>query len=83
MDDGLAVPGAGAFGEDVEVVPVEVHGVRGGEVVVDDDPDGGVVAEVVGVPLRVEGVGDVALVGKDEHGVASWRWVLVSDGRGV
>lgn len=31
-----AVPGAGAFGEDEEVVPVEMHGVEGGEVVFDD-----------------------------------------------
>ena len=72
VDDG-AVPGPEALGQDVEVVAVEVHGVGGGEVVVDDYPDRGVVAEVVGVPLRVEGVRDVALVGEDEHGVAGRR----------
>ena len=49
---------------------VQVHGVGGGECVLDDYADGGVVAEVVGVPLRVEGVGDVALVCEDEHRVA-------------
>ncbi len=65
-----AVPGADAFGEDVEVVSVEVHGVGGGEVVADDDADGGVGAEVVDVPLGVEGVGEVALVGEDEEGGA-------------
>lgn len=79
VDDG-AVPGAGAFGQHVEVVPVEVHGVGGGEVVVDDEADGGVVAEVVGVPLGVEGVGDVALVGEDEHGVAGRGGELVMGG---
>ena len=42
---------------------VQVHGVGGAEFVLDDDADGGVVAEVVGVPLGVVGVGDVALVG--------------------
>ena len=73
MDDG-AVPGADALGQDVEVVPVQVHRVGGPELVLDDEPDGRVVAKVVGVPLRVEGVGDVALVGEDEHGVAGgWR----------
>ena len=69
VDDG-AVPGADALGEDVEVVAVEVHGVGGRELVLDDDADGAVVAEVVDVPLRVEGVGDVALVCEDEDRVA-------------
>lgn len=69
-----AVPGADALGEDVEIVAVQMHGVGGREFVLDDDADGGVVAEVVGVPLRVVGVGDVALVGEDEHWVAGgWR----------
>lgn len=68
-----AVPGADALGQDVEVVPVQVHRVRGGEFVLHDEPDGGVVAEVVGVPLRVVGVGDVALVREDEHRVAGWH----------
>ena len=54
----LSVPAAGAFGEDVEVVAVEVHGVGGDEFVVDDEADGGVGAEVVDGP--VGGVGEVA-----------------------
>ena len=83
VDDG-AVPGADALGQDVEVVPVQVHGVGGRELVLDDEPDGRVVPEVVGVPLRVEGVGDVALVGEDEHGVAGgWRSVVRGFGTGV
>lgn len=68
-----AVPGADALGQDVEVVPVQVHRVGGGELVLDDEPDGGVVPEVVGVPLGVVGVGDVALVREDEHGVAGGK----------
>ena len=56
----------------------------GRELVLDDESDGRVVAEVVGVPLRVEGVGDVALVGEDEHGVAGgWRLVVRGFGIGV
>ena len=65
----LAVPGARAFGEDVEIMPVQMHGVGSGKFVMDDDADGGVVAEVVDVPLGVVGVGEVAAVGKHEDGV--------------
>lgn len=75
-----AVPGSDAFGQDVEVVSVEMHGVRGREGVFDDDADGGVGAEVVGVPLRVVGVGDVALVREDEHRVAVVKaggWLVI------
>lgn len=46
-----AVPGAGALGEDEEVVAVQVHGVQRTDFVVDDQPDGGVVVEIVHVPL--------------------------------
>ena len=59
-------PAALPFGQDPEVVAVEVHGVGGGGVVVEDYADGGVGAEVVDGPLRVEGVGDVALVCEEE-----------------
>ena len=72
-----AVPGADALGQDVEVVPVQVHGVGGREFVLDDQPDRRVVPEVVGVPLGVVGVGDVALVREDEHGVAGGKGGLV------
>lgn len=75
VDDG-AVPSSDSFCKDVEVVAVQMHGVGGGEFVLDDQADRRVVAEIVGVPLRVVGVGDVALVGEDEHGVAG-RWRLV------
>ena len=62
------VPLADALGDDPEVVPMEVHGVGDvvAEVVVEDDADGGVCAEVVDVPLGVVGVGGVALVGEGE-----------------
>ena len=57
-----AVPETGAFGEDVEVVAVEMHGVGGEwEEVVNDQADGRVGAEIVDVPLGVEGEGEVAL----------------------
>ena len=64
-----AVPGPEALGEDVEVVPVQVHGVRGDEGVVDDEADGGVGAEVVDLPVRGGG-GDVAADGEGEDGGA-------------
>lgn len=57
-----------------------MHGVGGREGVLHDYADGGVGAEVVGVPLRVEGVGDVALVCEDEHWVAGEGWRLVVRG---
>ena len=64
-----SVPGTDALGQDVEVVAVEMHGVGGWELVFDDDADGAVGAEVIDVPLGVEGVREVALVGEDEDGV--------------
>lgn len=66
-----AVPETGAFGEDVEVVAVEMHGVGGEwEEVVNDQADGRVGAEIVDVPLGVEGEGEVALLAEGEEGVA-------------
>lgn len=41
----------------------------GWEFIVDDEADRGGIFEVVDVPLRVEGVGDVALLGEDENWV--------------
>jgi len=64
-----SVPGAEAFGQDPEVVAVEVHGVDEGGEVADDEADGGVGAEVVDGPLGVGGVGDVAELGEEEDGV--------------
>lgn len=65
----LAVPGSDALSQDVEVVPVEMHGVRGWELVLDNDADGAVVPEVVDVPLGIKGVGNVALIGQDKDRV--------------
>jgi len=53
--DDLAVPGSGAFGEDVHVVAVGVHGVRSREAdAVHDDADGFGVAHVEGVEALCE-----------------------------
>ena len=68
MRDG-AVPGARAFGQNVEVVAVKVHGVGGDHFVFHDQADGGVGAEVVDVPLWVGGIGGVTLVGEEEERV--------------
>ena len=62
-----AVPGAYAVGYDPGIVAVEMHGVGDvGLVVVEDDADGGVGAEVVDIPLGVGWVGCVSLVGEEE-----------------
>ena len=63
-----AVPVAHALGNDPGVVAVQMHRVRCGTVVAEDDTDGGVLAEVVDVPLRVVGVGGVAGVSEVEEG---------------
>lgn len=53
--DDLAVPGAGAFGEDVHVVAVGVHGMGSREAdTVHDDADGFGVAHVEGVEALCE-----------------------------
>ncbi len=67
----LAVPETGAFGEDVEVVAVEVHGMGGREEVINDQTDRGIGTKVVYVPFGVEGEGEVALLAESEEGVAS------------
>ena len=68
-----AVPGSDALGQDVEIVAVEMHGVGGWELVLDDDTDGAVGSEVVDVPLGVKGIRDVALIGEDEDRVTIGR----------
>lgn len=58
-----AVPVAYAFGQDPEIVPVQMHRVGSAayeELVLEDDADGAVGAEIVDVPLRVVRVGCVA-----------------------
>lgn len=67
--DGGAVPRAGSFVHDPEVVSVEVHGVGGGEEVANDELNGRVLAEVVDVPLRVVGIRGVAEIGEQQKGV--------------
>lgn len=66
-----AVPGANTLSEDVEVVPVEMHRVSGGDLVFHDDADGVVVAEVVDVPFGIVGVRDIAKVRQEQD------WVIV------
>ena len=68
-----AIPNPGAFGQNEEIMPMQMHGVGGvcgvDEVGhVDADVPGGL--GVVDVPLGVVGVGDVATVGFKEDGVA-------------
>ena len=48
---------------------VQMHGVRGAELILDDDSDGAVVAEIVDIPLGVVGVREVALVRQDQDWV--------------
>ena len=52
---------------------VEMHGVGGRELVLDDDTDGAVGSEVVDVPLGVKGIREVALIGEDEDRVTFGR----------
>ena len=61
------VPVSRALVQDEHVVAVEMHWVCGWCWVVDDDPDGGVGAEVLDVPFGL--VGEVSLVGEEEDGV--------------
>ncbi len=62
--------------DDEEVVAMEMHGVRGvfgGDVVVEDDADGGDLAEVIDVPVGVVGVGYVSAVGFAEDRMTGLR----------
>ena len=63
------IPLADTFSENVEVVTVKMHRVRGWDLVLHDDANGVVVAEVVDVPLRVVGVRYVAQVCQEQNGV--------------
>ncbi len=74
--DAYAIPLAGPSVQDVHVVPVEMHGVRGGVVVPDVDADGGIRAEVHDVPFGVVGVGIVLLLGEEQD-----RIVVISNKR--
>lgn len=60
-----AVPGPRAGGEHEHLLAVQVHGVREGDVVVEDDADAGVGGEVVSVGF---GGGGDALGGEAEEG---------------
>ena len=64
----FAIPFPLAFGEDEEIVPVEMHGVVGADVVADDEADGGVGAEVLDGPLGGVRVGGVSGGGEEEDG---------------
>lgn len=65
MNNG-AVPGADTFGQHVEIVTVQMHRMRGLAVVDHHHPNAGVGAKVVHVPLRIEGIRRVTLVGEQE-----------------
>ena len=62
------VPFPLAFGQDEEIVAVEVHRVVCADAVTDDEADGGVAAEVVDGPLWGVGVGGVSRGGEEEDG---------------
>ena len=62
--DDAAAPGARALAQHVHVVAVQVHRVRDGRGVFDDQAHGGRGAGAVDVPFRVVGVARVAHVGE-------------------
>ena len=64
------IPSASALSKDIEIVAVEMHGMRSGEVVLQDNSYRGIGAEIEDIPLRVVGIGGVALIGEDENRVA-------------
>ena len=76
--DDCTVPVSDAISEDPEIVAVEMHGMRRGEMVSDNDPDGCVLAVVVNVPLGVVWIGGVAELGEEEN-----RMVVVGAEGGV
>lgn len=59
-----SIPCTDAFGEDVEVVAVEMHGVRGGDFILHDETDAVVGAEVVNIPLGVIRIGGISHIGE-------------------
>lgn len=61
------VPCAHSLGEDVEIVPVQMHRMRSAAEIFDEDPDAVVGAEVVHVPLGIKGIRGVSLVGQQEN----------------
>ena len=83
------VPLADTVRHDVKIVPVQMHGVHDGALVLEHDADGVVVPEVGGVadfvhvPLRVVRVGGVARVGEVEEGETGacleWVWQDIWD----
>jgi len=64
-----AVPGAGAFVEDVHVVAVEMERMGEGSLVGDVQDNAVVFVVVVDGPLGLERIGDVALGGLKEDGL--------------
>ena len=49
---------------------VQMHGVGGAELILDNNANGAVVPEIVDIPLGVVGVREVALIRKDKDRVA-------------
>ena len=66
----LAVPCPETLGEHVEVVAVQMHGMRCQELIVDYEANRGVGAEVVDGPFGVR-VGEIACIRERQDGVAS------------
>lgn len=76
-----AIPSSMTLGEHVEIVPVEMHGVGGYELVVDYDAHRRIGAEIVNSPFGR--VGEIAGVGEGEDRVARWRLAFGINGRGA
>lgn len=68
MDNG-AVPCAHTFGQNVEIMTVQMHRMRGSALVFDDDSDARVGTKVVDVPLRIVGIRGISPVGEQEDWV--------------
>lgn len=64
-----SVPHADALGEDVEIVAMEMHRVRGSDLILHNDANAVVCPEVVDVPLWIVGVRGVPKVGKQKDRV--------------
>jgi len=69
VDDGAVPFEARALGQNEHGVAVKMHWVGSGRLVCEDEADRRVAAEVVDVPLRVEGVRVVAGVVEEKRGV--------------
>jgi len=69
VDNGFSVPFTNAFVENEHVVSMEMDRVSCANQVVEDNPNRGVRAKVIDVPLWVIRVGVVSYVGEEKNGI--------------